>query len=332
MARPTFSVVIDSYNHGRFVAQAIDSVLAQDVPADEVELIVVDDGSTDDTCEVVRRYGDKVRLIVQKNAGQAAAFATGFAAGRGEIFALLDSDDYWAPNKLSEVAAAMRDPSVGIVQHCARDVDVAGRPLPNPMPDWPPVSRLEDLLDGRFINAANSSISLRRSTLDKLLPVPPGFFYLHDDYLLKHGLLHTNIANISKELGFHRVHGANFGVTSLSDPVRIERRLKEEREFRAGFEAKLRERGLAFTPRSDAIQRLELARWEIIGDVHRGRRGAAASKLWDLMRERGTTGLGFFRTSTLLIALASPALYLRLHAAYARRHWMARLRRRLLPA
>ena len=88
MAAPTFSVVIDSYNYARFIPQAINSVLEQDVPASEVEIIVVDDGSTDDTIEVVRRFGDKVRLIVQENAGQAAAFATGFAvrAARSSAF------------------------------------------------------------------------------------------------------------------------------------------------------------------------------------------------------------------------------------------------------
>ena len=88
MAAPYFSVVIDNFNYGRFLAQAIDSALAQDFPAGEVEIIVVDDGSTDDSREVAGRYKDKIRLIAQKNGGQAAAFKSGFAAARGQVIPL----------------------------------------------------------------------------------------------------------------------------------------------------------------------------------------------------------------------------------------------------
>lgn len=330
MARPVFSVVIDNYNYGRFIGEAIDSILAQDVPAASVETIVVDDGSTDDSREVVGRYGDKVRLIAQKNGGQSAAFATGFAAATGEFVCPLDSDDYWAKDKLSSVAEAFKKPGIGIVQHYQRDVDAVGRPLNNPLPAWPERYTVHDFLDGRFVNAATSSLAFRKVVLDKLLPVPKDVFYLYDDYLLDHGLLECDIACIPRILGFHRIHGANNWAMNMRNPKKLGGSIDELRRFRAYLEPKLKARGLAFTPRYEAISRLEILRREILLAAHDGRRADAFAS-WKKLRAEAGSGLGSFRAATLLLAIASPAAYLKLHAIYSDQHWMAELRRKLLP-
>ncbi len=94
----TVSVVIPAYNAGKYIGRAIDSVLAQTRPADEI--IVVDDGSTDNTAEVAHGYGDKVRFIRQENAGASVARNTGIEAATGEWIAFLDADDEWLPQKL----------------------------------------------------------------------------------------------------------------------------------------------------------------------------------------------------------------------------------------
>src|SRR5579863_6880831 len=118
MVKPFLSVLIDTYNHERFIEQAILSVLAQDVAEGEREIIVVDDGSSDRTPEIVRRFEPRVRLIRKTNGGQASAFNVGIPEARGEIVAFLDGDDWWAPNKLTRVMQAMNaDPAVGIVGH-----------------------------------------------------------------------------------------------------------------------------------------------------------------------------------------------------------------------
>ena len=95
---PLVSVVIPAYNCEGFIGEALDSVFAQDYPS--LEVIVVDDGSTDDTCRVVARYGEAVRLIRQRNAGAAVARNEGIAHASGDYVALLDSDDLWLPGKL----------------------------------------------------------------------------------------------------------------------------------------------------------------------------------------------------------------------------------------
>ena len=119
------SVVIPTYNYGRFVREAIDSVLAQTCAP--LEIVVVDDGSTDDTEQIVRSYGDRVRYIRQENAGVAAARNTGIANARGEYIAFLDSDDVWLPEKLAKQLARFdSDPGLGLVYAGAERFDESG--------------------------------------------------------------------------------------------------------------------------------------------------------------------------------------------------------------
>jgi len=128
LARTFVSVLIDTYNHERFIEQAIVSVLEQDFPAAEREIIVVDDGSTDRTPEIVKKFEPLVRLLGKENAGQASAFNAGIPECKGEIIAFLDGDDWWASNKLTRVVQAMAaEPSVGIVGHGIVNVQRDGR-------------------------------------------------------------------------------------------------------------------------------------------------------------------------------------------------------------
>src|SRR6188474_3407037 len=94
------SVIIDNYNYGRFLREAIDSALGQTYPRVEV---IVDDGSTDDSRAVIAAYGDRVVPVLKENGGQASAFNAGFAASRGELICFLDSDDAFKPEKVAAV-------------------------------------------------------------------------------------------------------------------------------------------------------------------------------------------------------------------------------------
>jgi GT2 family glycosyltransferase len=98
-ATPVVSVILPTYNRAWSLKAAIDSVLNQDV--EHTELIVVDDGSTDDTGQLVATYGQRLRYLRQDNRGVSAARNTGIRAARGSLIALLDSDDEWLPGKLS---------------------------------------------------------------------------------------------------------------------------------------------------------------------------------------------------------------------------------------
>lgn len=99
-AAPRVSVVIGAYNAAAWIAATLESVLAQTYPS--FDLVVVDDGSTDATREIVGGFGDRVRYVHQPNAGSAAARNTGVRHARGHYLAFLDADDLWLPGKLSE--------------------------------------------------------------------------------------------------------------------------------------------------------------------------------------------------------------------------------------
>ena len=96
--QPTVSVIIATYNRAHYVAETIDSVLLQKFR--DFELIVIDDGSTDNTREVLRRYGDRLRFYCQENRGPSAARNLGVRHARGEWIAIQDSDDLCRPNHL----------------------------------------------------------------------------------------------------------------------------------------------------------------------------------------------------------------------------------------
>jgi glycosyltransferase involved in cell wall biosynthesis len=111
---PTISVVVPAYNEERYIAEALDAILAQTLAP--LEVIVVDDGSTDGTAGVVGGYGDRVRLIGQENRGCPGAFDTGFREAKGDYVALCPADDVWEPRKLEwQRDALARYPEVDVV-------------------------------------------------------------------------------------------------------------------------------------------------------------------------------------------------------------------------
>jgi glycosyltransferase involved in cell wall biosynthesis len=123
---PLVSVIMPAYNAARFIGAAIESVLAQTYR--NLELIVVDDGSTDATATVVTEFGNRVRYIYQDNARQAAARNVGLRYARGELLAFLDADDLWLPEKLErQVARLALKPGLGLVLCTARVIDAEGR-------------------------------------------------------------------------------------------------------------------------------------------------------------------------------------------------------------
>jgi glycosyltransferase involved in cell wall biosynthesis len=123
---PNVSVVIPAYNPGRMVSMAVESVLTQTRPAREV--IIIDDGSTDDAAAALTRFGDRVRVVRQENLGVAAARNRGAWETAGDLIAFLDADDEWLPEKLErQVALFEGEPSLGLV-HCGyEEIDVNGR-------------------------------------------------------------------------------------------------------------------------------------------------------------------------------------------------------------
>jgi glycosyltransferase involved in cell wall biosynthesis len=125
---PKVSVIIPNYNYSQYVGEAVESTLAQTYA--NVEIIVVDDGSKDNSLELLESFGDKITVLKQQNAGVSAARNNGVANSDGEFIAFLDADDVWLPEKLEkQIAAFLNDKDLGLVHVAVQDIDAAGKNL-----------------------------------------------------------------------------------------------------------------------------------------------------------------------------------------------------------
>ncbi len=167
---PLVSVITASYNMGRYLGEAVDSVLAQDWPA--IDVIIIDDGSTDDTPQVLEAYvGDpRVRVIRQTNSGQTAAKNTGLRAARGEYVGFCDADNAWLPGKLShQVPLLQANPLAGVIYGDIALMDGEGRPLPTP-----PVHRYGGQITSRLL--MTNFVTFNTSLLPRLVAEEFGGF------------------------------------------------------------------------------------------------------------------------------------------------------------
>ena len=200
------SVVIPVYNQDRYVAAAIDSVLAQTFR--DFEVVVVDDGSTDSTPAVLARYASRIRVIRQRNRGGAAALNTGIRAARGEWIAWLSSDDLWEPAKLErQVEVLHREPRVGMVYTDYVYVDADGRLLSRESFPAPPTRRkvLLRLIRRCFING--SSTLIRRAVFDAVGWYDEGDRLAPDWDMWFRIAAAFDIAQVPEPLVRYRIHG-----------------------------------------------------------------------------------------------------------------------------
>jgi glycosyltransferase involved in cell wall biosynthesis len=132
--QPLVSVVIATYNMAQYLQKAVDSVLAQ--TWENLELIVVDDGSTDDTAQVMKAFKDnaRVRYLPTENQGQPRAKNTGISSAKGEFIAFCDADDLWSPKKLAIQMPCFQNPKVGVVYSEVSYIDKNGTALEKEIP------------------------------------------------------------------------------------------------------------------------------------------------------------------------------------------------------
>jgi glycosyltransferase involved in cell wall biosynthesis len=211
MAPLTITILITTYNYGPFLEQAVDSILAQDFPLEQVQILVVDDGSTDDTSERVKKYGSRVEYFYKANGGQASALNFGIARARGEIIALHDADDLFLPGKLRRISEAFeKDPALGMVYHRLREWHMET----DERTDWdfPAISGYIHQTPDEFllyVPHPTSAICLRRKSLSTLLPIPEHIRMLADCYLTALIPFLAPILAVPEFLAVYRIHGSN---------------------------------------------------------------------------------------------------------------------------
>lgn len=200
---PAVSVVIPGFNYARFLGEAIDSVLAQTLHAHEI--IVVDDGSTDDTPEVAQRYAGKIRYLRTENGGVSRARNTGVAASTGEFITFLDADDRWLPRKLEMQAAAFAAaPDAGLIHTGSRVFDDEGR---GTLCEFWPKADLDVHALMRCCSISASSVMIPRAVLDKVGDFDEQFVGTEDwDMWLRIALEHR-VVGCPEVLVEYRSHG-----------------------------------------------------------------------------------------------------------------------------
>ena len=231
MPQPKVTVLIDTYNHERFVERAITSAIEQDFPASDVEILVVDDGSTDATPAIVKRFAPRVAYLRKENGGQASAFNFGIPRARGEIVAFLDGDDWWQKNKLSVVVETFeKNPQAGVVGHGIIEIDSATLKGSSLSPEHPGYFDLRsDAGAKRFRNymcfLGTSRVAIRRSVLEKVLPIPEALVVEADEFMSAVAIAHGGAYLLAEPLTFYRLHDQNQYQFREGDASRMHRKM-----------------------------------------------------------------------------------------------------------
>lgn len=219
-----FTAIITNYNYGRFVRSAIDSVISQTHRVDEI--IVVDDGSRDCSRGILDQakidLGDRIVVIHQENAGQAAAINAAFSRSTGEIIGMLDADDLWHSNKVAEVMPIFgSNARIGMIQHPLQRVDAQGCSLSSETSKPLPSGDLFPILvqtGGANLFQPTSGLVFRRDILQSIIPIPVQDWRLCADGAMAYAAaVLTEIYSLNKAIGDYRIHGQN-GYVARSKP------------------------------------------------------------------------------------------------------------------
>lgn len=207
------SVVVTNHNYASWLGQAIDSALAQAYP--EVEVVVVDDGSTDSSRAVIASYGERITALFQRNRGQAAAMNAGFAASQGDPIIFLDADDVLRPSALACAADLLQQGQVAQVHWPQIVIDEESRPIGEIFPQEPlPSGDLRDhaarMGPGSFVTSPTSGNAFPRWLLKQIMPIKPQTLRMcADQYVIRLAPLFGQMATLEEPQSFYRRHPAS---------------------------------------------------------------------------------------------------------------------------
>jgi glycosyltransferase involved in cell wall biosynthesis len=250
MRLPLATILINNCNYSAFLSQAVESCLDQTY--ENVEVVVVDDGSTDASREIIKGFGERVRPVLKENGGQASALNAGIEASKGEIIFFLDADDFCHPQRVEKLVQLWleSDPdrkTSALMFHPQRFCDRNGNLKRKRFP--PRLVRMQhyqkgirddrfgigamavlatprvaaDFLRSKsylpFLTSATSGMALTRPMADKLFPIPEeGIFICADSFISLGALLEGPVVLLNEELSYFRMHGKNRYMISRKRP------------------------------------------------------------------------------------------------------------------
>jgi glycosyltransferase involved in cell wall biosynthesis len=311
-ATPLVSVIVANYNYANYVGQAIESVLQQTYG--NFELCICDDGSTDNSREVINRYvqeDSRVRLTAKSNGGMASALNAAYSESKGEIICLLDSDDRFMPRKLEEVVSGFEeDANSGFLVH--RVIRMEGNGLRRGA--YPVLAQLPfGWYGGRWVKDEAeppsmppcSGLCLRREIADRIFPISEQFRSYADGVVQCLAPLMTPVIGISNPLAEWRVHGGNLTTTSSITHAHLVHDLKttdlvwvEQRRYLEGISPELARMCSPLGDRAAGLTKKYMR-------ARLGRDGTALTAYRKLVRSNGFQSLPFlvriFWTTSILL-------------------------------
>ena len=258
---PGLSIVVSSYNYGRYLNEAIDSALNQ--ACDHLQVIVVDDGSADNSRDIMASYGDRIQTLYQQNQGQIASCTAGLQLCRHDIVIFLDSDDFLWPFAASEIMA-LWTPKTIKVQYSLQAVGSEGNEVHTVFPKYPhkltpETIRAELFRAGVYPATTTSGTAFNRHFLNQVMPIPKEYDCDIDDALNVAAPLHGDVITLRKALGCYRVHDRNTSAHSQLSATRFERYAKDSEERHRYLRDRCQDLGVEI---ADDVIRNDLAYWE----------------------------------------------------------------------
>lgn len=227
--QPLVSILINNYNYDRFLPKAIESTLNQTYSP--LEVIVVDDGSTDSSQEIIHNYSDKIVPVLKQNGDHASTFNEGFSASQGEIICCLDADDHFLPEKISQVVEVFNSYSeIGWCFHPLKLVNTKTNEFLGITRAFPKLEEdFSTLCDYRmqlhqgglsFYPPSTSGLCFRRSLLQQILPMPEILKQAADRYLTYSSLFLSPGFFLNRELTIQGIHSTNDGTLKQGQKFR----------------------------------------------------------------------------------------------------------------
>jgi glycosyltransferase involved in cell wall biosynthesis len=336
MSVATVSVLVNTHNHEGFIEQAILSALEQDFPADETEIVVVDDGSTDNTQTLIEKLarsagaGLRFRYIRKENGGQASAFNVGIPETHGQLVAFLDGDDWWDKGKLSTVVETFaKNPDVAAVGHGFYDTVSDGQLRELVVPEHVCRVGLKNVEETKIATVmkcflATSKLTVRRWVLERLGPIPNELVFCADEPIMDAALALGGAILLDRPLAYYRYHSGNLFDVESWDPTRSENKYQIQ-VFLTQYLPKL------FANLGVSQQSIEILTRSYWLDIQRyealyrgGGRWQALQAEWRSFREEyKNPSLGYcvFKGGVaVLTLLLSPAHFYKVRAWYGRRN------------
>lgn len=234
MSKIKASILVNTYNHEKYINECLASCLKQDFPSEEYQVIVVDDGSTDDTLTRLKKYEGKIQIFSKSNSGQSHSINTGIEKSKGEILLFLDGDDFIHKSRVNNIVENFdKDPDLGIILNNREVVfeDEAYKYKSIYLKNDFNYSHLKlSPSTKNFIKALNhsyitSTISIKKSAIKKIFPLPVKGKFCSDLFLMS-ACLYSSFLFINSNLTFYRYHNNNLFLSDKKDVKEVIRAKK----------------------------------------------------------------------------------------------------------